>query len=66
MIRRSVPSRTATARNAAKRKIAFHHGSRSYWGYRRSLQSAAVVERKTVAAPHRRPRFHVTSPIGMR
>ena len=32
MIRRRVPSRTATERNAANRKIAFHHGSRSYCG----------------------------------
>jgi hypothetical protein len=66
MILRSVPRRTATERNAAKRKIAFHQGSRSICGYRRSLHRAAPVDNATVRAPHRSPRFHVTRPIGIR
>ena len=31
-----------------------------------SARMPAIVATTTVAEPHRRPRFHVTSPIGIR
>ena len=69
MIERSVSSSIAKARNTANRTIAFQYGTgpvpAAAWTARPSTMPATVAM-TTETAPHRRPRFHVTSPIGIR
>ena len=70
MIERRVSSSIAAARKTANRTMPFQYGTGSVvvveGDERTSETSAATVEMTTATAPHRRPRFHVTSPIGMR
>ena len=70
MIDRSVSSSIAAARKTANRTMPFQYGTGSVvlveGDDSTSLTSAAAVETTTATAPQRRPRFHVTSPMGIR
>ena len=64
----SVASSTANAMNTAKRPSAFQYGTRSWLGPGpvRSANRVATVQISAVPIPARRPRFHVTRPMGIR
>ena len=60
----------AAARNTANRTMPFQYGTGSLMFVlgddSTSLVRPAAVETTTATAPQRRPRFHVTRPIGIR